>query len=68
MTSLIITKRAREDIGPDPFCEGMDELKHRHPVWFASYPRCSHCCETPCQCEELDALDRGETDVVRGEL
>lgn len=68
MTSLIL-KRARE-VKPDPFCEDIDELARKHPVWFRPYEeRCGWCCETPCQCEELDAVDRGEMDVIeRGEL
>lgn len=61
MTSLIL-KRAREDIGPDPFQEGFDELARKHPVWLKPY--CSYCWERVCQCEELDAADRGEIDVI----
>lgn len=59
------------DVGDDPFQRGLDELQHAHPVWFHSYPpepaveqkRCSWCCHAPCECDELDSVDRGETDV-----
>lgn len=62
--------------GIDSFRHGMEEiLANDTRKWLTFYApepaveqkRCSWCSETPCNCDHLDALDRGEDDVMEGD-